>query len=80
MVHLAISDTNFRAYVTYKKMASWEPVDVDPIDRDEIADEDDKWDDDFMNDLERIFEELRQFNKKINESRDNDTREESSIL
>ena len=37
-------------------MASWEPVDID---RDEIADEDAKWDDDAMNDLEKRFEELR---------------------
>ena len=53
-------------------MPFWEPVDVDPIDRDEIADEDDKWDDDLMNDLERRFEELRKFNKTWNESREED--------
>ena len=31
MVHLAISDTNFQAlyYITYKKMASWEPDEID---------------------------------------------------
>ena len=29
-------------------MTSWEPVDIN---HDEIADEDDKWDDDLMNDL-----------------------------
>ena len=50
-------------------MASWEPVDID---RDEIADEDYEWGDDFMNDLERRFEELRQFNRALNESRDED--------
>ena len=33
-----------------------------------------------MNDLEKRFEELRQFNKKFNESRDKDTREETSIF
>ena len=53
-------------------MASWEPVDVDPIDRDEIADEDAKWDDDLMNDLERRFNKLRQFSTTLNESRDED--------
>ena len=37
-------------------MASWEPVNADPIDHDEI---DDKWDDDVMNDLEKRFEELK---------------------
>ena len=41
-------------------MASWEPVDID---RDKIADEDDKWDDDLMSDLERRFNKLRQFNE-----------------
>ena len=60
-------------------MSSWEPVDVDPIDRDEIADEDDKWDNDLMKDIEKRFEELRQFNKKINESHDKATREDMSI-
>ena len=39
-------------------MASWEPVDID---RDEISDEDVKWDDDVMKDLESRFEELRQY-------------------
>ena len=33
-----------------------------------------------MNDLEKRFEELRQFNKKFNESRDKDTRQETSIF
>ena len=38
-------------------MATWEPVDID---HDEISDEDVKWDDDVMKDLESRFEELRQ--------------------
>ena len=29
-------------------MALWEPVDIDPTDRDEIEEEDDKWDDNLM--------------------------------
>ena len=37
-------------------MTSWEPVDID---RDEIADEDVKWDDDVMKDLESRFEDPR---------------------
>ena len=41
-----------------------------PIDRDKIADEDDKWDDDLMNDLESRFNQLRQFNETLDESRD----------
>ena len=41
-------------------MSSWEPV---YIDRDEIADEDVKLDDDVMNNLEKRFEELRQYNR-----------------
>ena len=48
-------------------MSSWEPVDID---HDEIADEDDKWDDDFMNDLERRFNQLKQFNVTLDQSRD----------
>ena len=44
-------------------MSSWEPVDIG---RDEIADEDVKWDDDLMKDLESRFEELRQYNKRFN--------------
>ena len=48
-------------------MASWEPVDID---RDGRGDEDYEWGDDLMNDLERRFNQLRQFNKTLNESRD----------
>ena len=56
-------------------MASWEPVDID---HDEILDEDVKWDDDVMKDLESRFEELRQYNRNFNKSRDEATREETS--
>ena len=58
-------------------MTSWEPVDID---RDGIGQEYDKWDDNVMNDLEKRFKELRQFNKKFNESHDKDSREEMSIF
>ena len=58
-------------------MASWEPVDID---RDEISDEDVKWDDDVMKDLESRFEELRQYNRSFNESHDEATREYVSIF
>ena len=58
-------------------MASWEPVDID---LDGTGDEEYDWDDNVMNDLEKRFEELRQFNRKFNESRDKDTREETSIF
>ena len=44
-------------------MALWEPV---GIDRDEISDEDAKWDDDVMKDLESRFEELRQYHRNFN--------------
>ena len=57
-------------------MTSWEPVDID---RDEIADEDVKWDDGLMKDLESRFENLRQYNRNLNESRDEATRDEASI-
>ena len=42
-----------------------EPVDIDPIDRDEIGEENDVWGDDLMNDLERRFNELKRFNKDL---------------
>ena len=57
-------------------MATWEPVDID---RDEIGEEDDRWDENAMNDLQKRYEELRQFNIKYNKSRDEATREETSI-
>ena len=60
MLHSVISDTNFQALynITYKKLASWEPVDID---RDDTGDEDYEWGDDLLNDLERRFNQLRQF-------------------
>ena len=51
-------------------MATWEP-DIDPFDRDEI--EDDRWDDTFTHDLETRLNKLRQFNKTLKESTDEDT-------
>ena len=58
-------------------MATWEAVDIDIADRDDI--EDDGWDENAMNDLQKRYEELRQFNIKYNKSRDEATREETSI-
>ena len=57
-------------------MATWEP---EGIDYDKIGDEDYKWDDDVIKDLELRFNKLREFNIKYNKSRDKDTREETSI-
>ena len=51
-------------------MASWEPVDID---RDDMGDEDYKWDDDVIKDLELRFNKLREFNETLNESTDLDT-------
>ena len=51
-------------------MASWEP---DEIDYDKIGDEDYKWDDDVIKDLELRFNKLREFNETLNESTDEDT-------
>ena len=53
-------------------MASWEPADIDQPDRDEIEEEDDKWDDNLMNELKRKFEELRRFNATLETSSDKD--------
>ena len=51
-------------------MASWEPVDID---RDDMGDEDYKWDDDVIKDLELRFNKLRKFNETLNESTDENT-------
>ena len=50
-------------------MATWEP-DIDPFDRDKIEDEDYKWDDDVIKDLELRFNKLREYNETLNESKD----------
>ena len=42
-------------------MATWEPVNVDSIDRDGIREEDDKWDDGKITEIEAKLEELRHF-------------------
>ena len=51
-------------------MATWEPVDTD---YDKIGDEDYKWDDDVIKDLELRFNKLREFNETLNESTDENT-------
>ena len=53
-------------------MATWEP-DIDPFDRGEIGDEDYKWDDNVIKDLELRFNKLREFIETLNESTDEDT-------
>ena len=58
-------------------MTSWEPVDIN---RDGTGDEEYEWGDDLMNDLEQRFEELRQFNKTLNESCDESVRDELIML
>ena len=58
-------------------MALGEPLDID---YGKIADEDVKWDDDVVNDLQKRFEEIRQFNIKYNKSRKKATREEASVF
>ena len=40
-------------------MGTWKPVDADPIDRDGIREEDDKWDDGKITEIEAKLEELR---------------------
>ena len=46
---------------------------IDPFDRDEIGEEDYKWDDDVIKDLELRFNKLREFNETLNKSTDVDT-------
>ena len=50
-------------------MASWEPVDTN---YDKIGDEDYKWDDDVIKDLELRFNKLREYDETLNESTDED--------
>ena len=51
-------------------MATWEP---EGIDYDKIENEDYKWDDDVIKDLELRFNKLREFNETLNESTDEAT-------
>ena len=51
-------------------MDSFEPIDTD---YNKIADEDYKWDDDVIKDLELRFNKLREFDETLNESTDEDT-------
>ena len=51
-------------------MVSFEPVDID---YDKIGDEDYKWNDDVIKDLEVRFNKLREFDETLNESTDEDT-------
>ena len=51
-------------------MVSFEPVDTD---YDKIGDEDYKWDDDVIKDLELRFNKLREFDETLNESTNENT-------
>ena len=51
-------------------MATWEP---EGIDYDKLGDEDYKWDDDVIKDLEVRFNKLREFDETLNESTDETT-------
>ena len=53
-------------------MATWEPVDVNPINCDGIREEDDKWDDSKITEIEAKLEELRHFNARLETSPDKD--------
>ena len=57
-------------------MATSEPVDID---RDGLGEEYDKWDDDIVKNLELRFNELREFNKTLNDSTDEATINETLI-
>ena len=45
-----------------------EPVDIDPIDRDEMGEEDDEWDYGKITEIEAKLEELRYFNSRFETS------------
>ena len=55
-------------------MATWEP-DIDPFDRDEIGEGDDRWDEAFTHNLETRLNKLRQFNSTLSETHDKDLRD-----
>ena len=57
-------------------MVSFEPVDID---YDKIRDEDYKWDDDVIKDLELRFNKIRGLDETLNESTDEDTIEMTEI-
>ena len=50
-------------------MATWEP-DIDPFNHDEKGEEDYRWDDTFIHDLETRLNKLRQFNNTLDEIHD----------
>ena len=54
-------------------MTSWDPVDVSQLDRDDIEDLHAEWDDDFKSNLEIRYNKLREFDRALNESTDEDT-------
>ena len=58
-------------------MATWEPEGIDIADCDDI--EDDSWDENAMNDLQKRYEELRQFNIKYNKNHDKANREKALL-
>ena len=60
-------------------MASREPVDIDPIDHDEIGKEDDEWGDDLMNDLRNRLDKLRRFSATLETSSDMDVRKDITL-
>ena len=51
-------------------MATWDPVDVSHLDRDDIEDLHAEWDDGFKTNLEMRYNKLRGFNEALNESTD----------
>ena len=57
-------------------MATWEP-DIDPFDRDEIGEGDDRWDEAFIitHNLETRLNKLRQFNSTLSETHDENLRD-----
>ena len=58
---------------------SWEPVDIDPTDRDGIGEEDGKWDNDLMNELKIKLNKLRRFKATLEESPDKDVENNITI-
>ena len=60
-------------------MVLWESVDIDPTDRDEIGEEDDKWNDNLKHDLRIRLDKLKQFSATLETSSDKDVERDITL-
>ena len=76
LIHSALDNLGYILPAIYiqhiKDMASWEPGNIDPTGHDQTGEEDDKWDDCKITEIEAKLEELRHFNARLETSPDKD--------